>query len=197
MAQHVFQSVEQFVEQEIPNLLNGKKKLTAVFATYNDVYGYSNGSVDTSCDDLNVTVVQGQPNGPSINAFMRVYSAIAGGDYNASEAHAENEDAQSTVEERFGSVSRQINDDLLVVMYAGLTAFKKTVDFACKLHGPHTTVVILTCDCDSRRKGHALMPFLKSGVLHSVIETYQCGGASPMGEILDGLVAAWSTREHQ
>ena len=81
----------------------------------------------------------------------------------------------------------------LAVVYAGLSAFQESLDYARKIRksNPQCKVVVLTCDCDPRMKELVLAKALENGEIDEAIMTSECGGYYGMREILDGFVAAW------
>lgn len=203
-----FQTVKSFISDEIPRLVRDKRQMTALFATYNAVDGYSNGLVahgkngltirvqngDVSYSDkASVAVLVGAFGGPSNSAALRL--GMIGCDMMKIEADA----AQEKVEQAL-TVGPSIDDDnVLAVVYAGLSAFGATVDFARSLRRqyPQATLVVLTCDCDLTSKRFELERLMEQGAIHHAIATSECGGRNSMRQLLEALVAAWHGEIHE
>ncbi|MGB7957765.1 MAG: hypothetical protein WCF77_02895 [Minisyncoccia bacterium] len=100
--------------------------------------------------------------------------------------------AQSELEAKL-KIESQANASLLAVVYAGLSAFDEALEFARKVKQdrPDAKVVIVTCDCDLRRKASILEPMLQSEELEAVVVTHWCGGRSTMRDILEKIVEVW------
>ena len=166
----MFVTMNCFIRMGLGTLIAGARKLHVVFATYKRVPGYPTGPVATGKDGLTIQVQDG--NNPAVSG--------------AEEA------AQAVVEESL-EIEARSDATLLVVIYAGLSAFDQGVDFARKVKEDHPAakVVILTCDCDLTWKSRKLTPLLENKELDAVVVTDECGGRGAMRDILKAVIASW------
>lgn len=202
MSSFKFKTVETFISDELPRLVQGKQQMTAFFATYNVVNRYENGLVKHGKGGLTIRVQNGDviysdaafgmlvagafhPSDPS----MRRVSDIGNRILNTQAATT-----QAKVEQALADQLAIVNaENILAVVYAGLSAFDKAVAFASSLRAqhPHATVVVLTCDCQLESKRFELEPLIKQGVINYALTTPECGGREPMRKLLEALIAAW------
>lgn len=196
-----YRSVQDFNAQRLPEILAGRDRLQALFATYNRVGGHESGPVKTGYPDLGITVQNGDLRVSNGVVFGLILGSAPQSDEHreigqlaVAELHAEGEDVQRTLEGRIALPAE--TDELLTVIYAGLSAFDGAVSFARRLRreGPKRLVVVLTCDCNLREKLRDLDPLQQAGEITEVLVSRECGGHGDMARILDALIAAWPNR---
>lgn len=199
MTQQRLIPVEKFISNQLAELIIGKSFLTALFATYKEVYGYKSGLVKTEKTGLKVIVRNGHM------AFDS--SAVAGLWIGASfsfrdpEARAIGVAAVASERSRAKAAQQRVENQLglekdgnvLAVVYAGLSAFEEAVDFATHLKqgSSQVTAVVLTCDCNLSRKERQLLSLMEAGQIDHGIFTRECGGFGTMKNILEKLVSIW------
>lgn len=202
MGSFKFKTVEMFIGEDLPRLVQGKQQMTAFFATYNVVRGHDNGLVKHGKGGLTIWV----QNGDVIYSDV-AFGMLAAGVFNPSDPvmrivseagnrklNAQAATAQAQVEQALADQPAIVNaENILAVVYAGLSAFDKAVAFASSLRAQHShaTVVVLTCDCQLESKGFELKPLMERGVIDYALATPECGGRKPMRTLLEALVAAW------
>jgi hypothetical protein len=162
----MFTNEMDFVAKDISALLAGVQGLDVLFATYRNVGDYENGSVETKKEGLTITVRNGD---------AREYYEFA---------------AQLEVESAT-EIKDQEGVSSLVVVYAGLSAFREAVAFARRIKRDHPAakIVVVTCDCELSWKKRELEPMLQGGELEAVVVTSYCGGRTTMCDILKKIVA--------
>lgn len=198
----MFRSPEAFLRERLPEILGGRTKLGALFATYNSILDYPNGVVTTGKPGLTVLVQSGH-----LEYSQASYAALFFGERHLGHPfgdfvgmmgvqmqHQEAVAAQASVVQQLGGVRTALGDaPVFAVIYAGLSAFDESVAFARALRQdiPHAHVVVVTCDCDASRKEVALTRALDSGDIEDAVFTNGCGGYGTMREVLDALITAW------
>ncbi|MBI4280954.1 hypothetical protein HY628_02040 [Candidatus Uhrbacteria bacterium] len=198
-----FYSVEDFVRERLPELIVGKPWLHAVFATYNAVEGYGNGAVETDKSGLTVIVRSGGFN-YSFGTLLGLTSAVMAGPFDPAgremgrlagdQMRDEANIAFASIAPGVaGEVRHQDQANTLLVIYAGLTVFRESIDLARGLRqGAHgVTVVVVSCLCDRRVKEEELRSLLEAGDLAAVVFSHECGARGAMSDILRALMAAW------
>jgi hypothetical protein len=153
------------------------------FATYTQIYNYSNGIVNTRKKDLQIVVQKGELKYSS--ATMLVFSPdirtkIVATDMMVSEA----EEAQR----HLATVPK--GDNLLVIVYSGLSAFSVSIKMIneIKRDNPNARIIATTCNCDLRIKKDSLNPLIEQKIIEAVVHFSECGGKNAMGEILQKFV---------
>lgn len=192
-------TVEEFVNA-LPNLVNDQEELDAIFVTYNSVNGYPAGRVNTEKAGLNIVVRSGNLEyspmtllalGAGI-ALADTELANSGSDRMEHEAHTALANVKDRTKEELAKLE---NKSFLAVIYAGLSAFTKSLDYAREVRKSHPTakVFVLTCDCDIRTKAPILDAAITCGEINDAIITSKCGGYDSMRKILEKLVTTWPT----
>ncbi len=195
-------SVEEFTGRRIPEIVaESGRGLSALFCTYNSVHGFSSGEVLTGKPGLTIQVYSGGAF-PENLALSVVAIKLGLMDlHHAIEAHGcqRSREAQSTTEVAMASALQMAakGGKMLVVVYAGLRAFNEALIYTSTLRRqvPDATIVVLTCDCDLRRKEEQLKEFVSSGVVSNVVVTPNCGGRGDMGQIVNALITAWPAED--
>ena len=198
----MFLSPDAFLRERLPEILGGKTTLGALFATYNEVAGHPSGSVTTRKPGLTVLVQNG-----SLQYSEASYAALCFGEWNLGNPvgdaigmmgidmqHREACVAQASVVQRLGGVRTALGDaPVLSVIYAGLSAFDESVDFARALRKdiPQAHIVVVTCTCDGDQKMPTLRRAIDAGEIEDAVFTDGCGGYGTMRDILDTLITAW------
>jgi hypothetical protein len=157
-------SVQEFNGRSLPSFLKNREKLDAFFITPNKVFGRKSGPVETGSDDLNITVVND------------IYPA-------------------ESLERRIDFKTIPDTADLLFVIYLKSQAVQfSLLKVATKLKKDFakSTIVVITCNCNSGDNRRLVEPLQKSGVVSYFIEDYRCGGLAAMPEILTELILAWN-----
>lgn len=193
-------SVEQFVREELPRIVQGKRTLSALFATYNNVADHESGPVETRKQGLTIGVQNG---GLHYDPFALVALTVAVdnpgdpmaaelGDMGHAVMHEQAVDAQEIMAQGV-TISSDAPGSFIAFVYAGLSAFDEAISFAQSLRAKvaDATIVILTCDCDPWRKESELLPLIQRGEIQHAVMTRECGGRGAMADMLDGLIAAW------
>jgi len=179
-----FTDLETFLSEELPLINAARPTLRAVFATYNRVAGHDSGSI-WSAGGLGVQVANGGLPPPVGLLFAMAAESLL--------RRVRGAVAQADVESQIAALGDLgEGDDVLAVVYAGVTAFAQSVEFVAQLRCrvPRATIVLVTCECGTARKRRCLAPLMASGVINCVIETPECGGERTMGAILDALIEA-------
>jgi hypothetical protein len=188
-----FTDLETFVREELPRINADRPKLRAIFATYNSVAGYDSGPV-WAAGGLTVQVANGGLPPPVGLMFAMIADPSGGAAAEFRKDYARQGAAsQGAVESQIAELGDLGDgDDILAVVYAGVTAFQQSVEFVLELRrrAPQAVIVLVTCSCGSDRKQRWLQPIMESGIIDSVIETPECGGERTMGALLDTLIAS-------
>lgn len=188
--------VEDFLKSIVPVLVNNKKSLSALFVSYNRIGEYEDGPVETDKEGLKVII----QNGYRLESPLAFAMIRSGDDELMSIGHQtfydEGHIAQMNLERKMARVDLTKESgvaDVLVVIYAGLRAFKETLAYAGDIREqcPDSTIVILTCDCDIYQKERSLDPLIASGEIDHVVTTESCGGRDASRKMVEGLIAAW------
>jgi hypothetical protein len=190
----MFTNEFDFVATGINALTANTKELHVLFSTYNCVAGYGDGPVNTGKEGLTIEVRNGDleysPVADLVYALGTPLAAIG-----AAAMEEDARDAEATLEAAIAieAIESKDNGTLIVVVYAGLSAFDEAVAFArrIKQSQPGAKVVVVTCNCDLRYKEPVLEPMLQDKELEAVVVTPECGGRGTMRDILEGFVAAW------
>ncbi len=193
--------VSQFNSLVIPELIQNKQSLQAVFMTYKTITGYPNGTIIDSLPGLRLEVRSSNSSFELVDqafAFAGL-QALAQGDINSAEAFGRMGDAESRQAQKVVGVSAPIIEDserVLLVIYAGLSAFEEALAFArsFKMMHKNGSVVVLTCDCDVKRKMKDLNRLVEQGEIANVVVTSECGGRGAMRKMIEGLISAWSSK---
>jgi hypothetical protein len=194
----MFTDIGSFLGTGIPALIAGIKpneRAYVLLANYNCVGSYESGPVATGKQGLMIEVQNGNlkysPTADLIYAFPSPICAIG-----AEAMDAEAGAAQAIVESATKIEQPEADTAFIAVVYAGLSAFGKAVNFARKIKQdkPAAKVVVLTCDCDLRAKEDILRSMLQSHDLEAVIVDHECGGRGAMRDILREFVRVWPPR---
>lgn len=193
--------VSQFNSLVIPEIIQDKQSLQAVFMTYKTIAGYPSGAVIDSLPGLKIEVRSSNSSFELVDqafAFAGL-QALVRGDINSAEAFDRMGDAESRQAQKVVGVSAPIienNKTVLLVIYAGLSAFEEALAFArsFKKRYENGFVVVLTCDCDLKRKMEELNRLVEQGDITRVVVTSECGGRGPMAKMIEGLIGAWSSK---
>lgn len=198
MGMRKFLTVSAFIENVIPCLIAGKNRLSAVFASYNRIGSRKDGLVETNKESLCILVQNGflEYSPLAIVALLIPENDVRQAGCNL--MTEEGRRSQQVLQEKLAATmpaADEVGADMLAVVYAGLSAFDEALVYARGIRGqyPQATIVILTCDCDLRRKEQVLGPLVESGEINHIVVTGFCGGEKDSEEILDGLVSAWPT----
>lgn len=196
MRQNELIPIRQFVDNQLPQLV--QNPLTALFSTYREVSGYENGSVETGKKGLKVIVQNGRM---AFDPFDLAGLMIGNIFPEHPEARKIGDVALESCEYRAGSAQERVervlalkkDDNMLAVIYAGVSGFEKATDFAVRLkqENPKTIIVVLTCDCNPSWKEESLLPLVEAGEIDYALVTGECGGRRAMKSILEKLVSIW------
>lgn len=182
----------------LPDLIGDQTELCAIFTTYQKVAHYKSGPVDTDGrSGLNIIVNNGNYN-YSMTAFVALLMGKMFGDHNLASI-SENVlrkdalEALNRATKNNEELVQLINKNLLVVVYAGVSAFSESFDYACRIHefNPRAKIIVLTCDCDEYNKVRVLNCAIEDGKITDAVVTLECGGRDSMKRILEGLIASW------
>ncbi len=120
------------------------------------------------------------------------------GNYRVSDAvlnemELNSERAQDVVSSKVIPALEQAPENLLAVVYAGISAFNQAIDTVEHIHrkAPHADIIVVTCDCDVPEKKRSLGPLIVRGIIKEVVVTPICGGQEDMGLIVSSLIEAW------
>jgi hypothetical protein len=190
-----YPSVGAFLK-DLPNVVDVGSPLSAIFATYNSVHGFDSGVVNTGKNTLQVRIQSGGFSfSPAALALLGV--AMMKSDYVLMHDLTENiRHGAERVQDRVVSLTVEPIESagpLLVVVYAGYTAFKRAFEFARTIRAnvPTAKIVVLTCDCDFASKERALHAAMDAGEITGYIKGAWCGGFGEMGELVEGLISFW------
>lgn len=194
----MYHSTSEFTEKGLSQLVDHSQPLSAIFFSYNDVGSFKANDVITR-NGLTVTIKSGDTDynhllkilGLGIIADMQddpvmKFEAIEGFRRKSEEG------LQRATADADTLVSSE--SDALVVLYAGLTSFDQSLDFGCSIRerAPKTRLVVVTCDCDWRRKEFRLKHLVANGTVHAVVTTTRCGGVDAMGKLVENFVSYWT-----
>ena len=171
-------SVERFIGDEIPKIIDKCGRFRVVMTTYNEISGYSDGKVSTGDPNLQIKVLSGGLGVATISFMMDWAHALdsdssrAGQIYRAQKAKAET--AQKAVTDEL-SGERSPN---LILMYGGLRGFDLMKEKCAEIRQrfPKAYIAILACDCDSDTKARAFKALTAAGNLNAAIMSPACGG---------------------
>ncbi len=192
----MFTNVPDFISSGLATLVEDHDRLHSLFATYNNVRGYGSGKVDSGVDSLTIQVQNGNLEySPFILlGFVPELTGLA-----ARVMVEEGRQVQSDLENSLDlGVQEEAlgNSTFLAIVYAGLSAFRESVDMARKIKTdkPKAKVVVLTCNCKLFEKKYTLNPMLADGILEAVVVTPECGGREDMKIILESLISIWNSK---
>jgi hypothetical protein len=198
---------DKFNQEILPQLIQDKKEMVAVFATYNEVSNYSEGEIETGKEGLKIHVQSGNL-GCDFGAMGTLLGA-AGIMYEDSRAiklaerildnEYENADtAQNVVENKFHESTKTLqNENIIIYIYAGLTAWQRVFYFIEQIRNikefknKNVIIVVVICDCEFFEKKELLEPLLEKNIIQYVVMTEICGGRMSMKTLLEGLKEAW------
>ncbi len=193
-------SVEDFVRQRLPEIIaRSGGQLSCLFSTYNEVGRYDAGEVKHGKKNLRIHVKSGCSPCSTLTEIGLLNHFILSGQYDLVEKITEGKrgnasTAQRQVEHEGTTVVVELSTQKsMVVLYAGLHGFDVAIEYSQVIRKqlPQTTIVILACDCDLRRKFRLLEPLVQSGIVNDVVVTGRCGGRTAMEDILDSLIEQW------
>lgn len=178
------QYTDDFVKNTLPGLLAGKATLRCHFVTYRYITDFPAGEVAVDKPGLSIHVSEGGDTSFIATAFLLVK-----GDPRAIE-----QESAAQLEVAVDRSSLPQNDEpFMLVVYAGLTAFRETLDFIqdVRKRSPSAQIVAMSCDCDPRAKSMSLEPLLKDGTINAVTWCHVCGGRDDMAKVLRGVIEHW------
>lgn len=188
-------TIMDVIATDIPALMVGADKLHVVLATYNEVFGYKDGAVETGKDGLTISIQSGH-----LSYSQLVLPSLLSGHFElmrlgSKMMDTEGREAQSKLESTF-TIEGQPGDMFLVIIYAGLSAFDEAIEMArkAKRNNPTAKVIVVTCDCELRKKTYTLRPMLDSREIDSVVVDRECGGRGAMKTILEGVINMWPSK---
>ncbi len=179
----------------VKETLNGEK-VQILFTTYNTVFDYPTGRVDTGKDDLEIYVENG--NMPRdlmtvIGLAMEVNYpfdpiARAMGRQATGRMKQDGEEAQKKVSAQVVRVLDRSKEDVIIVAYVGVSGFVPALEFIKRVSEeyPLAKIIAVSCDCNNPRD---FMPHGKE--IDSLVMTSECGGRRAMKAILEGFRKAW------
>ena len=190
-----FLGTSDFVEGKLSELIAGRTSLNVLFATYNNVSGFSDGEVAHEKPGLKVVVQNGNLRYSSFAAvgglvgFVKRDEALC--DAAEEAGNEEAREAQRMLERKLEQAPDM--SQAIAVVYAGLSAFDEALELArtIKRGNANAIIVVVTCDCDSSRKQRVLEPLLASEEIASVVMTSNCGGRATMGKICQAVIDRW------
>jgi len=189
-----FLTVEDWITQRLPAFLDGNP-LNAIFVSYNSVGDFKPGQQETRKSGLKVIVQNGYVD-PSPFALGLLLS----GDFSLMRLGAQTMDdaanaAQQAAEKGLDAILPTVveQSNVLLVIYAGLSAFRASVDYARSFRQKISAakITVLTCDCNLRMKSDTLLPLQQSGEINDVVVTPDCGGRYQMAKMLQALIDSW------
>jgi hypothetical protein len=193
------QNVLGFIASVLPSLIAGKTSFRAIFSSYNSIGDYPTGPLLCGKQGLDILVSNGGRDNP---AFLpRVLASAMSGSLEAMEMSNKIDEigaerAQTLINQ---SVPEEVlaNEDLAVI-YAGLNAPGKALEFAemIRTRSPQAFIVIVTCDCGLDRDKYPLFR-AKSELIDMLIVSHICGGSGTTGSILDALIELWPDNAHK
>lgn len=194
----MYQRTDDFIANTLPAIIAGKKALTALFVTYKTVGRHPSGEVLSDKPGLKMVVKSGNHDTYSMQTITSLtlglfpgnkVSRAMGDSLFKAEGHA----AMSKLRASLNDLEPETSGQVLVILYAGLSAFDEAVDYAKELRTrfSNLTIVVVTCDCDVNGKMKKLQPLLNNHSIDHVAVTHRCGGQMEMGEILDSLAEQW------
>lgn len=199
----MFVELKDFLENGITKFIEGKDNLHVLFATYNSVDRYENGPISTGKSGLTIQVQNGNLcySRTTIGmAFASLAIPKLTQDHQIVRQLASdmNQEAQTAQAELYSHLEAGVpgnNTPLLAIIYGGLSAFDDAVTMAqnIKRDNPNTSVILTTCDCMLNEKESKLQPLLANQEIQEVVVTPFCGGRNMMREILETIMAKWST----
>ena len=193
--QDEFSSVQQWASVGVPAIVGKSTTLDALFVSYNMVGNRRPGAQGTGKQGLRVLVQNGYAD-PSqlartIFAFGDSPEVVSRG-VRLMETAAKI--GQRTVEDGVAeTLAENKSENILLVLYAGLSAFAESVRFARTFKSQHPTahIVVLTCDCDFGEKARTLLHLRELGQVNDLVVTGKCGGEEDMDHMLRAVVKAW------
>jgi hypothetical protein len=182
---------------DVPGFINSRlaelsspSNLYALFASYNDIPNYI-GAITSSRADLDIVVQEGYLIAAIDVATMGLV-ALSAGDFDtaalASEhLRSEGREAQASLEKKVSQIP--LDRPVLVVIYAGLSAWQESLDFATtiKAQNDRATIVVVTCDCRLDKKIPVFQQLLAESKIDDVVVDSQCGGRRAMSEIIKSM----------
>ncbi len=191
------QNVQSFLKT-IPAIVSGKDKLAALFCTYNDVWGFNRGSVDTGKKNLVIYVTADTKEAIAerdqflLSAFASPFLLRR---YDNMVERSQKEVEDCFLQDNASSFCESTNT--MFVVYMGLTGFSKTCTFLEYLRReyPDAYIAGLTCDCNMEEKKERLNSLEKQGVLNTSIVTEVCGGSIDLADTIKFLIEVWPVVE--
>ena len=192
-------NVNSFIDQDLRAIVHDSAKLHALFITYNEVYGYPLGLVETCNPNLTISVHSGGCRPPSpLDMAMLLVPDLRINVLACMTREQQVTDAFLTAKRHLGQARQHVGDQkkILVVLYVGLTAWQESADYARDIRAmlPEAMIVVLTCDCDLQDKLVTLQRLHDEGALNKAIVTPRCRGCGDMRDILEGLINTWGIR---
>jgi len=189
----IYYSPSDFINGHLSQLRQsqGENAQTHVlFSTYNNVSGVSEGPFETHCDDLTITVDEGN---------MPLNFGILMADMLPTEIRqqAQKEARQVSIDFASNFLEGQpvhaneavsSSDQHVTVIYLGLNGLKAGIEFLKKLkqNDPNHVVIGVSCSCNNERQFRQW-----ADLIDTLIITGQCGGWVTMKTILDGFLTTW------
>lgn len=178
-----FHNEEHFVGNVLPTLIKSSGHNHVVICTYNAAGIYDGKVIDD--ERLSINVIKGDL------SYSRATDGLFSPDIDRAMAASyamqrEAECAQIVVENVYAQ--SEVCSDAIFFIYAGLSAFERSVKFAQNVRRDFSNacVVLITCDCDLDEKKQALQS-VANNISHVVVTDW-CGGDGTLERIIDRLI---------
>lgn len=180
--------------QEFGKLIDPKKPLHAMFATYNSISGYPDEIVKTGKQGLSIVTQCGHMGPSSFQQLGNMILFAMSDNVTPILQQMENRANEAKqILQKLDDKPTPSDTQLLAVFYAGFSAFNAVLDIAKthKRENPLSTILIVTCNCSEYDKHHTLTNAKNRDEITDFLITNECGGDETMSKIITELIAFW------
>lgn len=202
----IYGSLDEFLAAGVPELVDGKPRFKALFASYNMIGVNRPGPVITHDPRLSVTLYLGHRSWGEDSVMSIVHDLKKDGitptkdDVLAeirSRSDARRRMSQLSVGDALRREYIEPGEHAALFVYAGRAPhFAESVAEAVQFRkrNPSVATVVVTCGCGKRDKQKALMALVVSGEITAGVFVGDCGGNVSMDVLMHGVIDRWCRR---
>lgn len=187
---------EAFFET-LKGCLGDRETARVHFITPNEIDGYAQEMCTTCPPGLAIHLHEGQISVP-ISALTRAFVTTEPNTLERAEAIMEDEAVATNIlfTPCIEHVFATIEDDDIIILYAGLRAFASSVAFIEEIHQTHPNVhvLVIMCDCKEAERTSRLQSLQNTEAIKYLWITRNCGGHMEMNAAVTEVIRIWEAR---